>query len=296
MSATAIFLDVEERRHKSLQKLIDVSHESPMNYADSLDWERGVDRTLPPKIPAHSWIAGTACEAALTAEQRQEVLWLEIARDVSMFMSLEQTLPVLYVGYLNKYERDLSPEIYQYLMIFSKEEIVHTMVFKRYMQVAGLPQFGPEGSARFLLDELPKMHPAAGILFTLILEWVAELGAMYSTQAEGTDPLTRELFHRHHVDESRHIAFGRWIAESHFANAPTASVEQLRQITRKQIERLIPAYTFNPGIAKFTSFKFPVAPDDEAQIAEIHNSAANRAINEKRFAPLYTWLNKMGIL
>lgn len=289
-------LQVEARRQKGLARLIENSHADPMNLADSLDWSVGVNRALPPKLPEQCWIYGTPWYEALTPEQRHELLWLEIARDVSMFITLEQALPALYVGYLNQKEYNFRPEMYEYLMIFSKEEIVHTLVFKRYMKLAGLRQYQSEGSGEVAMRELRDAHPVAGILFTLILEWVAELGAMSATQHEGVDPLTRQLFYRHHVDEARHIAFARWVVESHFATAPDESVAQLRDMARRQVERMVPAYTFIPHIGEFTSFEFPIRIDDEAAIETVLKSPANAALNRKRFAPLYNWLKKVEIL
>jgi hypothetical protein len=295
MNAPLKVIDVEPRRQGSLRKLIETSHEEPMDLLTSLPWSLGVDRSRPPKKVRQGWLTGTRFDAMLTPEQRHELLWLENARDVSMFISLEQVLPVLYVGYLNRHHRELVPEVRDYLMIFSKEEMVHIMSFRRYLEAAGLPLYGPEASTQFALQQLPQMPPVFGILYTLLVEWVAELGAMSATQSAEVDPLTRALYRRHHVDEARHIAFARWVLESHFANAPEDELEQLRGMAKSQLERLIPAYTFNPGIAKYTSFAFPVDIEDEAQVREVAFSEANLALNARRFKPMNDWLAKVGL-
>lgn len=292
-SAASLDLELSVKSEQRLRKLIDHSHEQPMNFADCIDWHLGIDRQLPPKNPKHSWIFGTPFHDELSEEQRHEVLWLETARDVSMFISLEQTLPVLYVGYLNRYEGRFAPDIYEYLMIFSKEEIVHTLVFKEYMKRAGLPLFPGEGSAAVFLGELPNRPPVQGILYTLLIEWLAELGAMFSSQSALVDPLTRQLFHRHHIDEARHIAFARDIVEAHFACAPEAELVKLRELGRTHVERLVPYYTYNRHIARLTSFDFPVRSEDD--IAAVANSEANAALNEKRFAPMFAWMRNLGM-
>jgi hypothetical protein len=289
-------LRLESARQTSLTKLIAHSHEGPMDFNASLDWHVGVDKTRPPKLPEHCWLFGTEAYACLDSAQRLELLWLEIARDVSMFIALEQTIPVLYVGYLNQYERALPPEIYEYLMIFSKEEIVHTLVFKRYMELGRLPRFEPDASVTFALSELPAMHPVAGVLFTLIIEWTAELGAVYSTQAAIIDPLTRQLFQRHHVDEARHIAFAKWIVEAYFASEPPERVNPLREMVRQQIKRLLPTYTYAPMVAKHSSYEFPVRMDDMAQIQSIWHSPANVELNRRRLAPMFGWMKKLDML
>jgi P-aminobenzoate N-oxygenase AurF len=288
-------LDVEPRRQSSLRKLIETSNEEPMDLLTSLPWSIGVDRAKPPKKVRQGWLTGTRFDRMLTPEQRHELLWLENARDASMFISLEQTLPVIYVGYLTQHDRVLTPEVRDYLTIFSKEELVHIMTFRRYLETAGLPLYGPERSTDFALQQLPQMPPIFGILFTLIVEWVAEQGAMSGTQSAEVDPLTRALYRRHHVDEARHIAFARWVVESHFARAPEDELEQLRTMAKPLHEQMIQAYTFNPGIANYTSFPYPVDIEDEAQVREVTFSEANLALNAKRFKPLNDWLAKVGL-
>jgi len=281
----------------AIEKLINSSHERPMDCNSVLPWQNGVDRTKPPKKPEQSWIFGTSYYDALSDEQRQELLWQEISRDISMFITLEQTLPPLYVGYINKFGEDISKDVYEYLMIFSKEEIVHTLMFRRFLKAADLNLFNPpDGLHELLTHQLPTMRPEAGMACTLIIEWVAELGAMYCTQGDEIEPLTRKMFYEHHIDESRHIAFGRWVTESYLDKAPAEEANAFRGLLRGLMARLVPQFTYNPEIVDHLPFSFPIARTDEAKIAEVRNSAANVALNEKRFAPLNNWLKKVQVL
>lgn len=289
-------LSIEPKRTPQLQKLIDISHADPIDFLHSLDWEMGVDRTKPPKLPEYCWLFGTPFYDELTAEQRHELLWLETARDITMFLTLERQLPGLYTGYVNQYEDDIAPEIYDYLMIFSREEITHTLMFKRYQKMAGLPQFNADPMVAFAQEKLPTMAPVVGVLLTLLLEWTAELGAIFATQHKEVDPLTRELFRRHHIDEARHIAFARWIVESQFEVMAESDVAAIRILAREQYLRLVRGYTFHPDIAQFTSFEYPVKADDIASIKAVRFSDHNIAINLKRFAPMKNWLKKVGVL
>lgn len=288
---------LNERASQGIEGLISKSHAAPMDLNEVVQWQVGVDRQRAPKRMEDSWLYGTAQFEALSDQQRHEVLWLENARDVSMFITLEQTLPPLYVGYLNTYAGKLAPEVYEYLMIFSKEEIVHTLMFQRYMKMANLPLFAPaDGLFELLTQQLPKMHPVAGIICTLLIEWVAELSAMYVSQDEVVDPLTREMFRAHHVDEARHIAFARWVGESFFEQAAEEDAAKMRGLMRGLMARLIPQFTYNPEIAVHASFDFPVAADDLELITQIRNSPANLAKNEKCFAPIYSWLSKLEVM
>lgn len=287
-------LALDASHAKGLSKLIEVSHSDPIDLMTNIPWHLGVNRRLPPRILNHSWLYGTKYYDGLTGDQKLELSWLEIARDVAMFISLEQFLPILYVGFTQKYTGTISNDIAEYLLIFSREEISHTLMFKRYQKTAGLKDYRPMTGG--LVDVLPTMHPIAGVLFTLLVEWIAELGAMYSTQSDEVDPLTRQLFYRHHVDEARHIAFGRWLVERHFATHPEEELVELRQMARNLLDVQIPGFTFNREVIPLTSFDFPFADDDEEAINAVLGSNANAALNNKRFGPLLTWLERAGVL
>ena len=293
---TEMRLDVRDGHKKKLARIISMSHEKPMDFANSLEWDIGVDRRLFPKKPKHGWLYGTRFHDQLTQEQQLECLWMEIARDVSMFISLEQTIPVLYMGYVNQYQGVLSSDIHEYLMIFSKEEIVHTLVFIRYLEEARLPMYAGEGSAQILLGELPKLPPALGILYTLIIEWMAELAVMESTQSDDIEPITKALFGNHHFDESRHIAFGRWISEFYIEQCSEKELVQIRDMVAGLLERMTPAYTFNPDIADYVSFEYPIDKNDASQVQLVCESQANQTLNKKRFKHVFEWLEKINLL
>lgn len=285
-----------EHKKDNIRKLVQASHRSFMDVDGVLPWSEGIDLGCSPKMPSTSWIYGTAYWDALSESQRQELLWKETARDVSMFIWLEQTLPPLYVGYVNTYPHGLSPEIYEYLMIFSKEEIVHTLMFRRYMALARLPLFSPPtGPYTALLSKLPVLHPAIGILWTLTLEWAAELVAMSGTQGHGVEALTQKMFHEHHVEEVRHITFGRRIIENFFNTASHAEQAAVREQFKPVLENLIDLLTFNPEIASHLSFPFPANVNDPEVVRSIRASENNRALNEVRFKPQRDWFVELGL-
>lgn len=289
-------LAIAESRVEKVRNLSRTSHQRTMDHATVLPWDQPIDRTRLPKDPDHLWIKGTPFHDALTEEQRLELAWIETARDISMFIWLEQTIPPLYMGYVTRYHDRISPELQEYLMIFSKEEIVHTMTFKRFMEKAGLRMFSPPvGLYELLTETLPKMAPAVGVLFTLLIEWVAELSAMHTSQGEDVEPMTRTLFREHHYDEARHIAFGRWIGESYFETAGEEEAEQVRAMSRRIFPRLIDMFTYNPEVALHTSFEFPVAPTEADKIEQVWRSEHNARLNAKRFAEIYAWVDKLKL-
>ncbi|MDR2307972.1 MAG: diiron oxygenase [Paucimonas sp.] len=294
---TSPVLPLSERLSAKVRKLNEVSHHKTMDHATVLPWDQEIDKRLWPKDPEHLWIKGTRYYDQLSEEQKLEVAWLETARDISMFIFLEQTLPPLYMGYINRFHDRIAPEVQEYLSIFSKEEIVHTLTFKRFMAKAGLKLWQPPVGLHDLLSKtLPPMDPPVGILFTLLVEWVAELSAMHTSQGPDVEPMTRALFREHHYDEARHIAFGRWISETFFENGSPEQIAQVRQMSRQVIPKLIDMFTYNPEMPLHTSFAFPIGPDDRDAIETVWRSEHNRQINQQRFAELYAWIDKLGLV
>jgi hypothetical protein len=291
-----IDVPLRERSAKTIAQLIAKSHERPMDLETVIPWSIGVDRTRWPKQPDQLWIYGTSFYDQLTQAQRLETAWLEIARDISMFVYLEEMLPPLYIGYVNRYGNKLPPLVREYLMVFSKEEIVHTQMFRRYMTMAGLPYFAPSVPFAKLGELLPNMHPCVGTLATLVIEWMAECGAMHATQSEEVDPLTRDLFKQHHFDEVRHIAFACRVVEDYFESGPEKEIRQVRRMFRQIIPRVVQAYRYNPEIARHTSFDFPVDAGDQRAIESAQTSAYNEQLDSERFREIKAWFTKMELV
>jgi hypothetical protein len=288
-------LSVADHLQPKLDRLIDMSHSDYMDVRSVLEWSMGVNRQIYPKRPDACWMYGTDEWDAFPDAMKLEIAWHEIARDCSMFIWLEQTLPPLYVSYVVKHGADLSPSLREYLMIFSKEEIVHTLMFRRYMDLAGLQLFSPPGLLTELFAvKLPAMPPVLGVLCTYLAEAVAEIGLVEGTDGPGVDPLTRALALAHHREEARHLAFGRWIAESHIASGKAPLASDMARVIEPMMSKLIEQYTFNDEIATRVPLGF--SADDKPAIERFRRSEHNRTLNDSRFAHLLRWLKDQGLI
>lgn len=290
-------IPVSSSASKVVDKLISTSHSKYMDLETVLPWAMEVDMTSPPKLEATSWIYGTPYWDGLSEQQRIETLYKETAREVTMFIVLEEVIPPLYINYAMKYANALPSNVREYLMIFSKEEIVHSLMFRRYLQHKNLAIFDTFSEFyRTLIQKMFSASPVGGILITLLVEWGAELNAMYSTQAEGVDTMTRDLFRVHHLEEVRHIGFGRQVVESYLAESSPAVRDQTRKMVKQLLDLYIPEFTYSSEIADHTSFDFPIPKDAYHLIKEVRNSANNRKVNSERFLEMTKWLAKIGML
>jgi hypothetical protein len=296
MSLTRKF-DMPELIRQKIVSLTERSHDNHMDLNTSLPWEQGVDRARWPKRPEASWVYGTPAWEALTPEQRRELAWAETARDVSMFIWLEQALPPLYIGYINKQGHLLPDYLKDYLLVFSKEEIVHVQVFRRYMALTGLPTFSPpEGFYELYVEQAPRLPPLFGILTTLLVEWVAENTADHAVAAEFVDPLTRQMFRNHHREELRHISFARWVISGLAAELPEAERRNIRSFTEPLVDRVVRQSSVNREIALKVPFDVGFRHDDEAAVEAARRTPNNLRINAERYGPVITWLRRTGLV
>lgn len=281
---------------RAVEKLVTLSNEKCLSLTSVIDHNTTINKNMLPKKENCAWFYGTKYWDMLTKEQKKEVLWAEVARDVSMFIFLEQTLPPLYVGFVNRYREGFTKEIYEYFMIFAKEEIVHTLIFRKWLALTHEKVWpAPSSNYTGLLQKLPVLHPVIGVLWTLTIEWAAETNAIFTTQGPEVEPVTARMFFEHHKEEVRHITFGRKVINNWFSNASEDEKELVRNTFSGQLSALMSLITYNNDLQKMLSFKLPFDENDEQVVKEIRTSENNRKINAQRFAEQMEWYKQLGI-
>jgi hypothetical protein len=284
---------LNEGKTTQLQALIASSHESHMDLNSVLPWSKGIDRSIAPKRADHCSIYGTRHWDALTEEQRLEVLWQENAQAASQFIWLEEALGPLFIRLLHKHHGRVPDPIREYMMIFSKEEIVHTQMFRRYLKLAGLPVYGsPE--IQYFLEKLVDYPPVVAILCVYLGEAIAEEAVMRQ-DGPGIEPLSKQLFMEHHKEEARHLAFGRWICESYFDKAPAEAKAKIGFLVRAFMSSLVPEFTYSEEISEHLKFDIGIAPDDKEEIQRVRLSPNNRRLNQERWGGLLSWIKRLGL-
>jgi len=281
-------------RTRQLGDLIAISHRSHMELNTVLEWSRGVDRSLPPKRADHSAIHGTPYWDALTECQRLEVLWQAVAQAASQFVWLEEALSPLFIRLLHKNQGRIPEPIREYMMIFCKEEIVHTQMFRRYLKLAGLPLYGGV-QIQSLIEELADMHPIAGVLCVYLGEAVAE-EAVIRQSGPGIDPLTKQLFWEHHKEEARHLAFGRWICEGFFERSSAETRRKVSFLVRSFMSSLVPEFTYSAEVSQHLAFDIGIDPKDADEIRRVRLLPHNQRLAHERWGGLLAWIKRLGLV
>ncbi len=291
MSTEAIVLDNTENS-KLFSSLIKKSLKDPMDYHNTINWSLGFDKSKPSKRFDQVWLYHSPVWNDLTEEQKIELTWLETARDISMFINLEHLIPELYAGFLRNQPERMTDEVYKYLMIFSREELMHILTFNRYLEESHLPKHPKMDYFYKLADQLQGLRPETGITFTLLIEWLAENKAMISSQSEEVDPLTAELWHAHHEEEIRHIAFGKKIAETYFEHAPEEELSVVREQLAEMVRRIVHA---TPIVEDYASFALPESTRSDEFSNLVRASTGYKEMIEGRYHDIFDWCESLGI-
>lgn len=276
--------------------LLRKSDERPLEVRTAIPWDLGINRDRPAKALSQLWMYGTPFHELLSPQRRIDMSWLEIARDVSWLIKLKECMASLHASYPNRYRRSIPTVVQEYLLVQSKEDIVHVLMLNRYMRMAGLPTFKHFPAFERISALLPEMHPCIAIVCNLVLTWLIDASIMYATDGSDIDVLTREMFKLHHAEKVRHLDFSRHLIEDYFSENSKEDRQRVRQILGWIIPEMFSSYRFSPEIATHTSFEFPVDTRKQDMVRAIRQSAHNELLDRERFKALDSWLWTMDLI
>ncbi len=189
------------------ERLTDASRRKLWDVHSAFQW--------PESLPAGEWMMtpellsmyGTPAFEALSEEQRRVLSLFEIGNFFSLVLQGERPLVQGLVHRM--YGKHTAPSVTDYLHHFVDEENKHMVMFGIFCQ-------------RYLGKVYPEKKVSAGtgklgrgeeeVVFYCKVLVVEELGDYYNVVMQKDPnlvPIVRELNRVHHIDESRHLAFGR---------------------------------------------------------------------------------------
>jgi hypothetical protein len=177
---------------------------------------------MPPELIS---IHGTSAYEALDEAQRKRLSLFELGNFFSLVLQGERPLVQGLVHRL--YSRSNNKDITEYLHHFVDEENKHMVMFGEFCH-RYIGKVYPEKKISLPREYAKGEEEVAFFCKVMVVE---ELGDYYNLaieKDERVDPLVREVNRRHHVDEARHLAFGRlYLAELFDKHRATWSDEQL---------------------------------------------------------------------
>lgn len=177
---------------------------------------------MPPELIS---IHGTPAYEALDEAQRKKLSLYEIGNFFSLVLQGERPLVQGLVHRL--YLKSSSREVTDYLHHFVDEENKHMVMFGEFCN-RYVGKVYPEKKIALAREYGKGEEEVAFFCKVMVVE---ELGDYYNVvidRDERCEPLVRKLNRVHHVDEARHLAFGRvYLAELFARHAPAWSAETL---------------------------------------------------------------------
>jgi hypothetical protein len=177
---------------------------------------------MPPELMS---LHGTDAYEALDDAQRRRLSLYELGNFFSLVLQGERPLVAGLSDRL--YARSNNRDITEYLHHFLDEENKHMVMFGEFCH-RYVGKVYPEKKI-----SLPRKYAKGeeDVAFFCKAMVVEELGDYYNLvieRDERIDPLVREINKWHHIDEARHLAFGRaYLAELFAKHSPQWSAEEL---------------------------------------------------------------------
>ncbi len=206
-------------------RLTKASRKKTWDVYNTFNWPEALEEGvwyMPPELIS---IYGTPAYEALTEEQQKKLSLYELGNFFSLVLQGERPLVAGLVDRL--YAKGNSVSVNEYLHHFVDEENKHMVMFGEFCN-RYIGKVYPEKKI-----SLPKTYAKGEeeVAFYCKVMVVEELGDYYNLaieKDERVDALVREVNKVHHIDEARHLAFGRvQLAELFAKYSPEWSAETL---------------------------------------------------------------------
>jgi P-aminobenzoate N-oxygenase AurF len=243
---------------------------------------------MPPELIS---IHGTSAWDALDEAQRKTLSKYELGNFFSLVLQGERPLVAGLSDRL--YSRSNNKNITEYLHHFLDEENKHMVMFGEFCH-RYIGKVYPEKKISLPREYAKGEEEVAFFCKVMVVEELGDYYNLVIEKDERCDPLVREINRMHHVDEARHLAFGRlYLAELFQQHSAKWTPEQLAGFRQWLVDYLRASWGdyYNPTMYRDAG----LADSYELrQMAMAH--PAGVALRRAASAKLVTYFIKNGLL
>ena len=243
---------------------------------------------MPPELIS---IHGTSAWDALDESQRKTLSKFELGNFFSLVLQGERPLVAGLSDRL--YSRSNNKNITEYLHHFLDEENKHMVMFGEFCN-RYIGKVYPEKKISLPREYAKGEEEVAFFCKVMVVEELGDYYNLVIEKDERCDPLVREINRMHHVDEARHLAFGRlYLAELFQQHSAKWTPEQLAGFRQWLVDYLRASWGdyYNPTMYRDAG----LADSYELrQMAMAH--PAGVALRRAASAKLVTYFIKNGLL
>lgn len=220
--------------NKFVESLCKASVDNELNYFDELKWPESLDINQWFMSPELLSIYGTKYFDSLTIAEQQQLSFYELLNFFSMNIHGERHLMS---GMSQLFYKDETREFTKYLHHFLAEENQHIQYFARFCN-----QYGKKIYPDTLLQSLPTEYQKGEEEFlyfakVMVFEECLDRYNVSMSKDERLPQIVRSINRVHHLDESRHLAFGRRLLKQIFEEySPGWSPETTVKVRRYVVD------------------------------------------------------------
>lgn len=272
------------------KKLSDASVRQAYSAAEAIVFPETVDRdqwfTSPELISLH----GQPEWEAMPENRRKELSFFEAVNFYSINIHGEKSL---IEGLARRLYDERSAEHSRYIHHFLDEENKHMTFFGTFCtRYAG--KVYADRKFAFAREYLPGEEEFWFFLRVLVFEEIVDHFNLSMSKDERLNPVAKAINHYHHVDESRHLAYGRaLVKEIHDRHSPAWGREKTAALPEEIADfmRMTWREHYNPDVYADAGL-----PDPYGLAARVFDSDVARAFRAKVSAGCIQGLQRSGIL
>jgi hypothetical protein len=208
----------EAESTKLARKLSEASVRKLWDVYTAFDWPKSVPMTGWTMSPELISIYGTELYDSLSEEQQKVLSFFEVGNFFSLVLQGERPLVQGLVHRL--YGKTTDDAVSDYLHHFIDEENRHMVMFGLYCQKY-LGKVYPDKKMAFPRKYAKGEEEVAFFCKVLVVEEIGDYYNLVMMRDDRIHPIVKQLNHVHHVDEARHLAFGRQYLKERFAHHVT---------------------------------------------------------------------------
>lgn len=274
----------------TIKTLCRISEEQFTDPFEKLSWPESVDKAHWYFTPELISIYGMPEYEVLSEQQKQQLSFYETINFFSLNIHGEKALIEGLAR--NLYVRD-DPDLSPYLHHFLDEENKHMIYFGRFCSYYAGKVY-PEKKLMFPREFVPGEEEFLFFVKVMIFEEIVDLYNKLMGDDARLVPLARDINRLHHIDESRHLAFGRTLVKWLYARYADEWPEDIKA----SLSRYVAGYLtstwreyYNAAVYQDAGLDDPYALQERA-----YQRPEARAHREKISRPCIQFLQEAGIL
>lgn len=276
-----------QRLNQVTERLIASSEKKSMSTLYSHPWDEPVTEAPYLRRKERISIYGTPYWEKATEEEIQRLSVEEMVTWWAAFVHLESLVVEYYMRELNNDAFDDLPIVRDYMKHFIKEELVHTLVFKKAIDYFGNTLYAMPPFLRSFYDDNAGTgrYPLMAVYLTMVIEWIADQYQRLDVEADYVHPMAKAVVQEHWREEMRHIKWGQQMVQS-LISTDDEFRRHAQELTPVYVRQLIDQGITNVECFDRIGFADPAFQDHEALLDAVLYSEHRQQLNSELIRPL----------